>query len=195
VKGLLLALSLLLATPCWAQVGGKVFIAGKGMELIVPMIASLVLASEHCGFGETRTWKRVVGAIDDRYRHCLAEDPDWAGLARGWEKQEQAAKARGSSTAMGSLAFEDFLPRGEVEVRVAGAAHYCASRPWRMALEPIGATDEAKAEFLRAKPTETAEGLEKFLSQISWLRALGSDQGWVKASCEEFWPMYSNTKK
>lgn len=194
MRGLLLALSLLLATPCWAQIDDKVIVAGKGMEMVVPVIAQLVVAAELCGFGETQSWKRIIEAIDNRYRHCLAQDPGWSGLAVGWEKQEREAKARGSSTIIGSLAFEDFLGTRGAEARATGSASYCTG-PWRMVLEPGSATEQAKAEFLRSKPSVTAERLEEFLSWTSWIHTLGDDQGWVKTPCDAFWPTSSNTKK
>ena len=66
----LLALSLLLAKPCWAQTDDQIFMAGKLMEMVGPSLAQAVIAVDLCGVGDADAWKRTVSAIDRRYARC-----------------------------------------------------------------------------------------------------------------------------
>lgn len=172
----LLALSLLLATPCWAQTDDRVFMAGKLMEMVGPSLAQAVIAVELCGVGDADPWKRTVSAIDRRYARCSAQEAGWKKLA---EKPD---------TPVGTLAFESFLATRGAEARAQGAATYCGRVPWKLVLVPGAATSEAKASFLRERPEVSREALGEFVSWMGWVRALGEDQRWVDAPCNDFFP-------
>lgn len=172
----LLALSLLLAKPCWAQTEDQVFMAGKLMEMVGPSLAQAVIAVELCGVGDAGPWKRTVSAIDRRYARCSAQEAGWKKLV---EKQD---------TPVGTFAFESFLATRGAEARAQGAAGYCGRVPWKLVLAPGAATSEAKASFLRERPDVAREALDEFVSWMGWVRGLGDDQRWVDAPCKDFFP-------
>lgn len=174
----LLALSLLLATPCWAQADAKLFAAGKALELVGPTLAQAVIAAELCGIGDATPWKKAVAAIDRRHARCIAEDPTWKGLT---EKPDALA---------GTFAFDSFMNTRGAEARAQGATAYCSRVPWKMVLVPGAATDQAKEAFLREQSRVPREALDEFLAWANWVRALGDDPRWVEAPCAEFWPAW-----
>jgi len=83
VKRFLLALSLLFATPCWAQSTADLFGAGKGLEMVGGVLVQAVGAVQLCGLGDEAPWRRAVEAINRRqislmdYAQALGEDTRW----------------------------------------------------------------------------------------------------------------------
>jgi hypothetical protein len=175
---LLLALPLLLAAPCWAQSEGKIFAAGKVLELVGPTLGQAVIAVELCGAGDAELWKRAAAAIDKRYAHCVAQDPQWKELS---EK---------SGVPAGTWALDTFLRTRGAETRAQGAATYCSRVPWKMVLVPGAATEPAKEAFLRERPQIGREALGEFIAWAEWVRALGEDAKWIDAPCTDFWPAW-----
>ena len=176
MRWLLAAFSLLLATPCSAQIEDKLFAASKAMELVAPALAQAVIAVELCRVGDAAPWKKVVAAIDKRHAHCIAEDAEWKKLA---EKPDVLA---------GTFAFDSFLATRGAEARAQGATAYCVRVPWQMVLVPGAATEEAKATFLRQRSDVPREALDDFIFWMGWVRALGDDTRWIEAPCTDFWP-------
>ena len=176
MKRLLLVLSLLLATPCWAQIDDKVFVAGKIFEMVGPAMAQAVIAVELCGVGDAAPWKKVVAAIDKRHAHCMAEDAGWKKLV---EKPDALA---------GTFAFDSFLNTRGAEARAQGAATYCSRVPWKMVLVPDAATEPAKEAFLRQRLQVTREALDEFIAWMGWVRALADNTSWIDSPCTDFWP-------
>lgn len=150
----LIALSLLLVTPCWAQSDEQFFTAGKVMEMVGPSLAQAVIAAELCGVGDAEPWKRAVSAIDRRQARCVAEGAGWKKLT---EKPD---------VPVGTFAFESFLATRGAEARAEGTAAYCGRVPWKLVLAPAAATDDAKAAFLRERPQISREALDEF---VSWM--------------------------
>ena len=175
---ILVALSLLVATPCWAQPEARLFSAGKVLELVGPTLAQAVIAVELCGIGDATPWKKAVSAIDRRQARCIAEDANWKGLT---EKPDALA---------GTFVFDAFMSTRGTEARAQGAATYCRRVPWKMVLVPGAATDQAKEAFLREQPKISREVLDEFIAWANWVRALGEDPRWVEAPCTEFWPAW-----
>ncbi len=171
-----LALSLLFATPCWAQSDEQLFTVGKIMEMVGPSLAQAVIAVELCGVGDAEPWKRAVSAIDRRQARCVAEEAGWKKLT---EKPD---------VPVGTFAFDSFLATRGAEARARGAAAYCSRVPWKLALVPGAATDAAKEAFRRERPEVPREALDEFISWMGWVRALGDDTRWVDAPCKDFWP-------
>lgn len=178
MRKLLIALSLLLAAPCWAQSEEKLFAAGKVLELVGPTLAQAVIAVELCGIGDATPWKKAVSAIDRRQARCVAQDATWKGLT---ENPDAPA---------GTSYFDSFMSTRGVEARAQGAASYCRRVPWKMVLVPGAATEQAKEAFLREQPKITREALNEFVAWAEWVRALGEDPRWVDAPCTEFWPAW-----
>ncbi len=172
----LLVLSLLIATPCWAQSDEKLFAAGKLLEMVGPAMAQAVIAVELCGIGDAAAWKQVVAAIDRRHARCIAQDAGWKKLT---EKPEALA---------GTFAFDSFLATRGAEARAQGAAAYCGRVPWKIVLVSGEATQPAKEAFLRERPQVTREALDEFIAWMGWVRALGDDTRWIEAPCMDFWP-------
>ena len=172
----LFVLVLFLATPCWAQIDGKLFAAGKVMEMVGPSMAQAVIAVELCGVGDAAPWKKVVAAIDRRHARCIAQDAGWKQLV---EKPDTLA---------GTFAFDSFLNTRGAEARTQGAATYCSRVPWKMVLVPDAATEPAKEAFLRERPQVTREALDEFISWMSWVRALADNTSWIDSPCTDFWP-------
>ncbi len=106
----LLALSLLFATPCWAQPEEKLFTAGKVLEMVGPAMAQATIAVELCGAGDVATWKKVAEAIDRRHTRCIAEEAGWKKLS---DKPDVLA---------GTFAYDAFLGTRAAEARGQGAA-------------------------------------------------------------------------
>jgi hypothetical protein len=180
-RALLAVALLLLATPCRAQstsddIDGDVFAAGKELEMIGPAVAQAVIAIELCGGGNAEPWKKVVAAIDERHKKCIAEDAKWKGLT---EKPDSLA---------GTYAFESFLNTRGAEARAQGAADYCGRVPWKAVLDPVATTGPTKEAFLRDHPKVSAEKLDEFLALMGWIRKLGEDTRWVSTACKSFWP-------
>ena len=178
MRKFLLALSLLVATPCWAQSEEKLFAAGKVLELVGPTLAQAVIAVELCGIGDATPWKKAVAAIDRRHARCVAQDAIWKRLT---EKPDALA---------GTLAFDAFMSTRGTEARAQGAASYCRRVPWKMVLVPGAATEQAKEAFLREQPKVPREAFDEFVAWADWVRALGDDPRWVEAPCAEFWPAW-----
>ncbi|MDI1285808.1 MAG: hypothetical protein PSV46_15565 [Reyranella sp.] len=174
---LLLALSLLFATPCWAQIDDKLFTAGRALEMVGPALAQAVIAVELCHVGDAAPWKKVVAAIDKRHAHCIVEDAGWKKLV---EKPDALA---------GTFAFDSFLATRGAEARAQGATAYCDRVPWKLALVPGAVTEVAKATFLRQRPDVPREALDDFVFWIGWVRALGDDTRWTETACTDFWPV------
>ena len=97
MRRFLLALSLLFATPCWAQSEEQLFTAGKTIEMVAPSLAQAVIAVELCGVGDAAPWKKVATAIDRRHARCIAQDAGWRKLV---EKPD---------TLVGTFALDSFL--------------------------------------------------------------------------------------
>jgi hypothetical protein len=178
VRQFLLALSLLLAAPCWAQSEEKLFAAGKVLELVGPTLAQAVIAVELCGIGDATPWKKAVAAIDRRHARCIAQDATWKKLT---EKPDALA---------GTFAFDAFMSTRGAEARAQGAASYCGRVPWKMVLVPGAATEQAKEAFLREQPKIPRAAFDEFVAWADWVRALGDDPRWVDAPCTEFWPAW-----
>ena len=176
MRGLLLALSLLLATPCWAQIDDQLFTAGKVLEMVGPAMAQAVIAVELCGVGDAAPWKKVAAAIDRRHARCIAQDAGWKKLV---EKPDALA---------GTFAFDSFLNTRGAEARAQGAALYCGRVPWKMVLVPHAATELAKEAFLHERPQVTRAALDEFIWWMGWVRALADNASWIESPCTDFWP-------
>lgn len=176
MRRLLLALSLLFATPCWAQSEEQLFTAGKTMEMVGPSLAQAVIAVELCGVGDAAPWKKVATAIDRRHARCIAQDAGWRKLV---EKPD---------TLVGTFALDSFLNTRGAEARTQGAAAYCGRVPWNFVLVPGAATEDAKAAFLRERPQVPREALDEFIWWMGWVRALADNTSWIDSPCTDFWP-------
>ncbi len=156
-------------------------------------LAQMMIATEMCGVGDVEPLKRIVSAVDRRFRFCVARDPAWSKLLGDFTDAEKRSLSEGSSRSLGSFFTESFLRTRGAEARAKGNSAYCAAIPWRMLLEPATATEEAKAEYMRTNPKAT---LDNALAFFGYIRNLGIDQAWVEASCDkEFWPEFPVTKK
>ena len=139
-----------------------------GLEIGVGFVAAMVVASQRCGYGDADGWVRVVNAIDRRYSFCAARDPYWtAAVERAFEKQVPEARARGSSTGMGSLAFEFLLPTATRQFEAKYASGGCLSFP-----------------------KEMVEGVAP--ATVRQLFDLGKDSAWIEAPCDKFYPASNN---
>jgi hypothetical protein len=180
VTRVVLAVALLLATPCWAQskadVDMDLFAAGKELERIGPAVAQAVIAVDLCGGGDAEPWKHVVAAIDERHKRCIAEDAKWKDLT---EKPDALA---------GTYAFEAFLSTHGAEARSQGAADYCGRVPWKAVLDPVATAGPTKEAFLRDHLKVSAESLDEFVAMMGWIRKLGKDTRWLATPCKSFWP-------
>lgn len=140
-----------------------------GLEITMLHVAAMVVASHRCGYGDANGWMRVVEAIDRRYVFCAARDPYWtAAVERAFAKQVAEARRQGSSTGMGSLAFEFMLPSATRQFEAKYASGGCSSFPREM-LEGDAAG-----------------------SRIRQLFDLGKDPAWIQASCDKFYPAPRN---
>ena len=173
---LLLALSLLLAKPCWAQSVADLFGAGKGLELVGGMLVQAVSAVELCGLGDEAPWKRAVEAINRRHANCIAQASGWKALT---DKPDVLA---------GTFVFNLYWKTDGAKARAQGVAAYCSWMPWKLALVPGTATEEAKATFLRERPQVTREALDEFILLMDYARALGEDTRWIETPCKDFFP-------
>jgi hypothetical protein len=138
--------------------------------LAIDDVALMFVASKRCGYGDPADWMRVVDAIDRRYWFCATQDPYWPWLARRhFEKQLQQAYARGSSTGLGSLAFDFVLPTATRQFEAAYASGGCSS---------------FSKSLLEADVSSPVH--------VRQLFALGKDQGWINAPCDAFHPAQKN---
>ncbi len=176
MKRFLLALSLLFATPCWAQSTADLFGAGKGLEMVGGVLVQAVGAVQLCGLGDEAPWRRAVEAINRRHAHCIAQASGWKALT---DKPDVLA---------GTFVFDLYWKTDGAKARAQGVAAYCRWMPWKLALEPATATEEAKAKFLRERPQVTRKALDEFISLMDYAQALGEDTRWIEAPCTDFWP-------
>ena len=162
----------------------RIFKAGSGGAVILATVAEAMIATETCSVGDRADWQKVVDAIDRRYRFCVAADPAWARLMDDFRQ----AGAEGTSRSWGSFAAESMLGTRGAEARAMGKEAFCAKLPWTLVLVPGAATDEAKAEFKKAHPDAP---LDSGLRFFAYIRALGSDPGWIESPCDrDFWPEF-----
>ena len=139
-----------------------------GLEITMLHVAAMVVASQRCGYGDANEWRRVVEAIDRRYAFCAARDPYWtAAVELAFAKQVLEARARGSSTGMGSLAFERLLPSSTRQFEAKYASGGCSSFPKEMVEGDAPAT-------------------------VRSLFDLGRNPAWIEASCDKFYPASNN---
>lgn len=139
-----------------------------GLEIGMGLVAAMVVASQRCGYGDASGWMRIVEAIDRRYSFCAARDAGWtAAVERAFVKQVSEARARGSSTGMGSLAFEFMLPSATRQFEAKYASAGCSSFPKEMVEGDAPAT-------------------------VRQLFDLGKDSAWIEAPCDKFYPASNN---
>ena len=139
-----------------------------GLEIAMLHVAAMVVASQRCGYGDANGWMRVVEAIDRRYSFCATRNPYWmAAVERAFAKQVPEARARGSSTGMGSLAFELLLPTATRQFDAKHASGGCSSFP---------------KEMVEGDAPATARQLFN----------LGRDPAWIEATCDKFYPASNN---
>ena len=171
----------------------RVIAAEKAGEMIIGSLANMTVANQLCAVGDVDALKRAVSAIDRRFRFCVAKDAVWSQLLGDFETEEKQALAEGSARSIGSFVLDEFARVRETEVRLEGAATYCARLPWKMLLEPAAATAEVRAEHMRAHPTAK---LDEGLAFFHFILGLGSDPAWVEASCDkDFWPPFAGSDK
>jgi hypothetical protein len=182
-------LAMLALAPAARADDAKLFKAGSGGAIILSTVAEMMVATGMCSLGDREDWQKVVAAVDRRYRFCVAKDPAWSGLMEDFKPAEAKAKTEGSSRSWGSFAIESLLGTRAAEARAMGMMAYCAKMPWKLILVPGAATDEAKAEYMKANPQATT--LEQGLAFFSYIRDLGSNTAWVEAPCDkDFWPEF-----
>ena len=139
-----------------------------GLELGMGFVAAMVVASQRCGYGDANGWRRVVEAIDRRYSFCAARDPYWtAAVERAFAKQLPEARARGSSTGMGSLALEFIVPTATRQFEAKYASGGCSSFP-----------------------KEMVEGDAP--AAVRQLFDLGRNPAWIESACDKFYPASNN---
>lgn len=171
----------------------RVIAAEKAGEMIIGSLANMTIANQLCAVGDPEALKRAVAAIDRRFRFCVARDAAWSQLLGDFEAEEKQALVEGSARSIGSFVLDEFAKVRETEVRLEGAASYCAQLPWKMLLEPAAATPEARAEYMRAHPTAT---LDRGLAFFHFILGLGRDPAWIEASCDkDFWPPLPGSDK
>ena len=182
------------ATASLAQsTDARVIAAENAGEMIIGSLANMTIANQLCTVGDVEALKRVVAAIDRRFRFCVAKDAAWSQLLGDFEAEEKQALAEGSARSIGSFVHDEFARVRATEVSLEGAATYCARLPWKMLLEPATATPEARADFMRVHP---AAKLDEGLAFFHFILGLGSDPAWVEASCDkDFWPPLTGSDK
>lgn len=189
-----LALVLCLATPMpsWAQapqnagrsVSHEISATLMGLPYSVGAIAVLIVGAQKCRPDKEAQWRRVIDAIDRRYQHCAGMEPRWqADVSRQFAKEEEQARAAGSSTGVGSLAGAFFWSSAARPLEEKGAA---ACAHVGVLLDPT--SDEARAAYLRSVPQATPESLNMALSRTRELLALADNTVWVESPCNTFWP-------
>jgi hypothetical protein len=166
----------------------RIFKAGSGGSVILSTVGELIVAVETCKVGDRAEWDGVVSAIDRRYRFCAAKDPAWTRLMDDFKEAEAKALAEGATRSWGSFGLETVLQHRGAEARAMGTEAFCAKLPWRLILVPGAATDEARAEHMKANPQST---LDQALRFFAYIRTLGSDAAWIEAPCDKaFWPEF-----
>jgi hypothetical protein len=119
---------------------------------------------------------------------CLAAPlPSWAqasaDVSRQFAKEEQQARAAGTSTGLGSLALAYLWSSAVRQFEEKGASACAFVGPL---LDPT--SDEARAAYLRSVPQATPESLNSALSRTRELLVLSYNTAWVEAPCNTFWP-------
>ena len=194
ISRLALVLCLAAPMPSWAQApalrstGRDVFqeipATLMGLPYSVGPIAFLIVGARKCHPDKEAQWRRVIDAIDRRFRHCASMEPRWqADVSRQFVKEEQQARAAGTSTGLGSLALAYFWSTATGQFGEKGAAGCAFVGPL---LDPT--SDEARAAYLRNVPQATPESLNVALSRVRELLVLADDTAWVEAPCNTFWP-------
>ena len=166
----------------------RIFKAGSGGVVILSTVAEMMIATEMCGLGDRAEWQKVVDAVDRRYRLCVGKDPTWSRLMDDFKEAAGKQATDSSGKSWGSFAIEVLLTTRGTEAGAMGAEKFCARMPWKLALVPGAATEEAKAEYLKANPGAQLDNALRF---FSYIRSLGADTGWTEASCDkDFWPEF-----
>lgn len=189
---LALLLAALVSSPSWAQapqpawsVQSEISSTLMGLPYGVAGIVAIIVAARKCRPDAEARWMRVIDAIDRRYWHCVSEEPRWQeAISRQFGKEEQAARAAGTSAGLGSLSLAFFLSSATRQLEQKGDA-LCAT--FGPSFDPASVADEAMAAFLRSVPHSTPGSLETALTRLRWYLAVADNTRWVQSPCNTFW--------
>jgi hypothetical protein len=171
------------AVPAKAE--PQVFAAGKGLEIVVGLIARLKVASELCGYSNIAPWESIIEAIDRRYAHCLAQDARWSDLMSGQEANERNAKAKGLPAGIGSVVLRLYRAETLADAHAAGVTAYCDRFPWKWVLEPDPENARARADYVKAEPRNEVSTM---LGMMEAVERLPRGAAWIDAPCDrDFW--------
>jgi hypothetical protein len=197
---LALLLAALGAASSWAQavprparsVQDEITSTLMGLPYDVAGIVAIIVAARKCRPDAEVRWMRVIDAIDRRYWHCVSEEPRWReAISRQFGKEEQAARAAGTSAGLGALSLAFFWSTAARQLEQK-AATLCAN--FDSSFDPASVSDEARAAYLRSVPQSTPESLETVLTRLREFLALADDTAWVQSPCNRFWPDYGAKK-
>jgi len=172
-----------------AQVDVRLKVAEDGLDAVMKVISTSVLASNLCTSGDMKALFFAIDAIDRRYAFCVGQDSKWRALEQKWEKEKGSKNAQSmKNPGIGSFAYIREMAELPEEVQAVGEEIFCSMAPWNILLNPDEPNTEAKEEFRRAHPHLN---IDASLDRILAIRMLGLDRRWIKEPCDKsFWPSY-----
>jgi hypothetical protein len=155
-----------------------------GIEWVGAVAASGYVASLGCGNGDPAVWKRVVEAVDRRYRQCVKlGSVQEQAVTRHFAGEWRYATALGLDPSAGTLAFERWLPRRERGFAAEKASDRCSSVYMRTLMAPDSVPKaELDAEYKRSLHAQGD------IETVIAVRRLGEDLKWLESPCDEFFP-------
>ncbi len=182
-----LAASFTFATQStYAQPNDRIAVAGEVLNGVMEVVGNFVLAVELCDAGEMDPWFMVIQSIDRRYEQCVRQDASWAGLASGWENEAREAEAQQMKGAgVGSFAYIRKMRELPGQIRSHGVEAFCASAPWKVALDRRGDNAVEREKFSRIHPTVD---IDEYVKVANAFRQLGLNKAWWESPCDQFWP-------
>ena len=170
----------------WLTTDPKVVEAVRALRAVIDLTSSSFLATKLCKIGNDKGWLDVLSAAEVRYEKCVAQDPGWAVMSQGLDKEREMARQEGVQGGAPYLLFIRSLMANQHEVDTTGIKAYCASEPWKLINDPGSLSTEELAAYKRDNP---ARNVEYDIRLISSMLALGKDIRWTDAPCDKlFWP-------
>lgn len=135
------------------------------VEEVAKLVTSAYVTGHGCHVGDPERWIRVIDAIDERYSRCVVPG---SVLALAVEREFAPELSFFPKKAMGSLAFERWLPRQAKQFEDSGRAT-CA--------------DPNLKTFI-----DTGKTRYHYWVDGELVRKIGDDPRWRDAPCGPFFP-------
>ena len=166
-----------------AQTDQRIKMTLEDLESVMAAVSQSVIAGLNCDAGDTTAWIAVVSMIDNRQTFCVKQDPEWADLDQGWEREKEEAKQRKMvQVGVGGYAFIRAMSQLSDKIRsTRDMEAFCASMPWKLLIIPGAATVQARQQLARTRP---GFNVDDYLEIFKTIRSWGTNLNWANLPCD-----------